>query len=135
VSGRLWLCVVALAAAAVLAGCSGASVGGYLDDTYRLVSTEAGDSRLYASSAPPAATAAQIAARHRPIDHVSSTSGEFLRYDDVIVGVTASGAGSQIYLDDTDRGYRRWAAFVGPTWARPIGQGEGFRGGGPGDGK
>lgn len=112
------------------------SVSGYIRDSYRQVSSQdAGRSQVFASAAAVGATADRIAGRYRPDDRVSSPQGQFLRYDDVIVGVTPTSGGSQIYLDDEDRGYRRWAAFVGPSWRPSVGRGEGFRGGGPGGGK
>lgn len=135
-SGRLRLGVAAAAMAVALAGCGSTSLGGYLQDNYRQVtSQDAGRSRVFASTAAAAVTADQIAGRFRPLDRVRSPQGQFLRYDDVIVGVTPTGAGSRIYLDPSDRGYRRWAAFVGPRWRPPVGRGEDFRGGGPSGGK
>lgn len=135
-SGRLRLRIAAVAAVIALAGCGSTSLSGYLQDNYRQVTSEdAGRSRVFASTAAVAATADQIGDRFRPLDRVSRPQGQFLRYDDVIVGVTPSAGGSRIHLDPSDRGYRRWAAFVGPRWRPPVGRGEDFRGGGPGGGK
>jgi Domain of unknown function (DUF4247) len=135
-SGRLRCWIAAAATAVALAGCGSTSLNGYLQDNYRQVTSEdGGRSRVFASTAAAAVTADRIADRFRPLDRVSRPQGQFLRYDDVIVGVTPSGGGSRIYLDPSDRGYRRWAVFVGTRWRPPVGRGEGFRGGGPGGGK
>lgn len=134
-TGRLRLLVLAAAAAVALSGCGfGGDVDDYLRDTYQRTSTQnGGRSEVFQAAAPVAATASQIAGRHRPLDRISQGGQEFLRYDDDIVGIVPSGGGSQIFLDDVNRGYTRWSAFIIPSW-RPGFSGS-VRGGGPGFGK
>ncbi|KWW98502.1 DUF4247 domain-containing protein [Carbonactinospora thermoautotrophica] len=106
----------------------------YVRKHYRYVS---GDSRsaVYAASEPPSSVVASIRSKHKPADQMSTPSGYFLRYHDLIVAVTGAGRGSRIYLDDERTGYRRWYGYVGGTWGTYSGSGEGVRGGGPGVGK
>ncbi|MGH3881015.1 MAG: DUF4247 domain-containing protein [Actinophytocola sp.] len=110
------------------------SIRGYLDDNYRRVSSD-GDSIVYTSDQKPKAVYESVRSAVSPADVQVDPEGYFLRYSDDIVGITASGDGSRIYLDDERRGYGVWFPFVAGVWGTGGGSGEGFRGGGPGAGK
>ena len=113
------------------------SLRSYLESTFTRVSTD-GKTRSveYAATAPPSRVAAQIAGAWKPAERINDPSGYFLRYRNDIVGVTAAeGGGSRIYVDDADRGYRRWYGYLGGRWGTYSGPGDTFRGGGPGAGK
>lgn len=110
------------------------SVRGYLDDNYQRVSSN-GSSAVYTSDQKPKAVYQDIRSAVTPADVQTDPEGYFLRYSDDIVGITASGTGSRIYLDDERRGYAHWFPFVAGVWGTGGGLGEGVRGGGPGVGK
>jgi hypothetical protein len=102
------------------------SVHRWIADNFRRVGND-----TYASQQAPAATASRILGRFGTGQRVDSQGNVFLRYDDDLVGILPSGAGSRITVDDYDRGYDRYRSHVGHVW---VG-GSSFRGGGPGDGK
>jgi hypothetical protein len=110
------------------------SVRGYLDDNYKRVSSN-GNSVVYASDQKPTAVYESMRGAVSPADVQTDPEGYFLRYSDDIVGITASGAGSRIYVDDERHGYAHWFPFVAGVWGTGGGLGEGIRGGGPGAGK
>jgi Domain of unknown function (DUF4247) len=112
----------------------GNSIRGYLDDNYRRVSSD-GSSIVYTSDQKPKAGYESIRGAVTPADVQTDPEGYFLRYSDDIVGITASGTGSRIYLDDERHGYAHWFPFVAGVWGTGGGLGEGVRGGGPGAGK
>ncbi len=106
----------------------------YLDDRYRLVSSE-GSSRVYQADVPPRRVFDDMRAAVPPAEALTDPGGYFLRYRDDIVAVTPEGSGSRVWLDDSDRGYARWYPYVGGFWGIYTGPAEGVRGGGPGTGK
>jgi hypothetical protein len=112
----------------------GNSVRGYLDDNFKRVSSD-GSSIVYTSDQKPKAVYESIRGAVTPADVQTDPEGYFLRYSDDIVGITASGTGSRIYLDDERHGYVHWFPFVAGVWGTGGGLGEGVRGGGPGGGK
>lgn len=89
----------------------------------------------YRSGEPPIRTADRIIRRSRPVDRAYDPAGVFLRYPGAVVAVLPAAAGSLIYVDDPERGYRRWHTYVDGRWGGPAGRASLFRGGGPGDGK
>jgi hypothetical protein len=112
----------------------GNSIRGHLDDNYRRVSSD-GSSIVYTSDQKPKAVYESIRGAVTPADVQTDPEGYFLRYSDDIVGITADGTGSRIYLDDERHGYAHWFPFVAGVWGTGGGLGEGVRGGGPGAGK
>jgi hypothetical protein len=112
----------------------GHSVRGYLDDNYKRMSSN-GNSVVYASDQKPTAVYESVRGAVTPADVQTDPEGYFLRYSDDIVGITASGSGSRIYVDDERHGYAHWFPFVAGVWGTGGGLGEGIRGGGPGAGK
>lgn len=112
----------------------GSSVRGYLDDNYKRVSGN-GNSVVYSSDQKPKAVYESVRSAVTPADVQTDPEGYFLRYSDDIVGITASGTGSRIYVDDERHGYAHWFPFVAGVWGTGGGLGEGIRGGGPGAGK
>ncbi len=124
---------VCLAMIALVLAVSG-SPRDYVRKHYRYVSGDS-HSAVYAATVPPSSVVAAISSRHKPADRLTTPSGYFLRYHDLIVAVTGDPRGSRIYLDDERTGYRRWYGYVGGTWGTYSGRGEGLRGGGPGVGK
>ena len=112
----------------------GSSVRGYLDDNYKRVSSN-GNSVVYSSDQKPKAVYESVRSAVTPADVQTDPEGYFLRYSDDIVGITASGTGSRIYVDDERHGYAHWFPFVAGVWGTGGGLGEGIRGGGPGAGK
>jgi uncharacterized protein DUF4247 len=113
---------------------SGSSVRSYLDDNYKRVSSN-GNSVVYSSDQKPKAVYESVRSAVTPADVQTDPEGYFLRYSDDIVGITASGSGSRIYVDDERHGYAHWFPFVAGVWGTGGGLGEGIRGGGPGAGK
>lgn len=112
----------------------GSSIRGYLDDNYKRVSSN-GNSVVYSSDQKPKAVYESLRSAVTPADVQTDPEGYFLRYSDDIVGITASGTGSRIYVDDERHGYAHWFPFVAGVWGTGGGLGEGIRGGGPGAGK
>jgi hypothetical protein len=112
----------------------GNSIRGYLDDNYHRASSN-GSSIVYTSDQKPKAVYESVRSAVTPADVQTDPEGYFLRYSDDIVGITASGSGSRIYLDDERHGYAHWFPFVAGVWGTGGGLGEGVRGGGPGGGK
>lgn len=112
----------------------GSSIRGYLDDNYHRTSGSGG-SIVYTSDEKPKAVYESVRSAVTPADVQTDPEGYFLRYSDDIVGITASGSGSRIYLDDERHGYAHWFPFVAGVWGTGGGLGEGIRGGGPGGGK
>ena len=112
----------------------GSSIRGYLDDNFKRASSD-GSSIVYTSDQKPKAVYESIRGAVTPADVQTDPEGYFLRYSDDIVGITASGTGSRIYLDDERHGYAHWFPFVAGVWGTGGGLGEGIRGGGPGAGK
>jgi uncharacterized protein DUF4247 len=94
-----------------------------------------GNSVVYASDQKPTAVYESVRGAVSPADVQTDPEGYFLRYSDDIVGITASGSGSRIYVDDERHGYAHWFPFVAGVWGTGGGLGEGIRGGGPGAGK
>ena len=126
--------VGAIALVGLLVSTSG-SVRGHIDDRYERV-TSSGSSATYRSADPPSDVVADIADEWRPAERLNDPSGFFLRYHDTIVAVTgAADGGSEIQVDDEERGYARWYPYVGGWWGTYSGAAEGTRGGGPGAGK
>ena len=131
--GALALVGVALLLVAFLG--RGGGVARHIASTYERVPSASSD-RTYRSPSPPDRVAADISAAWPPAQRITDPGGFFLRYRDDIVGVVPDGrGGSQIYVDDEDRGYARWYPYVGGRWGTYSGVGERFRGGGPGAGK
>ena len=112
----------------------GNGIRDHLDDNYRQVSSNGG-SIVYSSDQKPKAVYESMRSAVTPADVQVDPEGYFLRYSDDIVGITASGSGSRIYLDDERHGYAHWFPFVAGVWGTGGGLGEGVRGGGPGVGK
>jgi uncharacterized protein DUF4247 len=110
------------------------SVRGYLDDNYHRASGN-GSSVVYTSDQKPKEVYESVRSAVTPADVETDPEGYFLRYSDDIVGITASGSGSRIYLDDERHGYAHWFPFVAGVWGTGGGLGETVRGGGPGAGK
>lgn len=115
-----------------------------VSERYRLVS-ESADKReqVFHSDQPASVTAAGIADTAAPAQTIMDPTGVFYRYDSTIVAVTpaAEGAGSTVFVDPPETGYRRWFPYVGGLWALSAvgagtlgGGGASFRGGGPGGG-
>lgn len=72
----------------------------------------------------------------KPADRLTDPGGVFLRYRDDLVAIRPiSTGGSELSVDDADRGYAHWYPFVGGWFGTYSGRAEGFRGGGPGSGK
>lgn len=109
----------------------GSGIRSYLDDNYRRVSG-GGSSIVYTSDEKPSAVYESVRSAVTPADVQTDPEGYFLRYSDDIVGITASGSGSRIYLDDERHGYAHWFPFVAGVWGTGGGLGESVRGGGPG---
>ena len=112
----------------------GHGIRSHLDDNYHRTSSN-GSSIVYTSDQKPKAVYESIRSSVTPADVQVDPEGYFLRYSDDIVGITASGTGSRIYLDDERHGYAHWFPFVAGVWGTGGGLGEGVRGGGPGSGK
>ncbi len=112
----------------------GNGIRSHLDDNYHRTSSN-GSSIVYTSDQKPKAVYESIRSSVTPADVQVDPEGYFLRYSDDIVGITASGTGSRIYLDDERHGYAHWFPFVAGVWGTGGGLGEGVRGGGPGAGK
>ena len=112
----------------------GHGIRGYLDDTYHRT-TSRGSSIVYSSDQKPKAVYESVRSAVTPANVQVDPEGYFLRYSDDIVGITASGTGSRIYLDDERHGYAHWFPFVAGVWGTGLGHGESIRGGGPGAGK
>jgi hypothetical protein len=126
-AGIVALLAVVVAVVVVVAG--GNSPRGWIADTFPRIAKG-----TYRSTQPPAATAARILARYRTSERVDSSGNVFLRYDDDLVGILPDGSGSQITVDDRERGYDRYRHHVSHVWVN-SGGGSSFRGGGPGSGK
>lgn len=95
--------------------------------------TKVGDG-VYRANASPLSVAGAITRRFKPSDKAYDPSGVFLRYPKHIVAVLPVAGGSQILIDDVDRGYRRHHGYVGSRWGGSGGRASTFRGGGPGGG-
>jgi len=95
--------------------------------------TRVGDG-VYRANGSPLSVAAAISRKFKPSDRIYEPSGVFLRYPKHIVAVLPVAGGSQILVDDVDRGYRRHHSSVGSRWGGSGGRASIFRGGGPGGG-
>jgi hypothetical protein len=72
----------------------------------------------------------------KPADRLTDPGGVFLRYADDLVAIRPrTGGGTEISVDDADRGYASSYPYVGGWFGTYSGRAEGFRGGGPGTGK
>jgi hypothetical protein len=72
----------------------------------------------------------------KPADRLTDPGGVFLRYrDDLIAIRPRTGGGTELSVDDADRGYAGFYPYVGGWFGTYSGRGESFRGGGPGSGK
>ncbi|MGX6450136.1 DUF4247 domain-containing protein [Patulibacter sp. S7RM1-6] len=133
--GGVLVAVVALLVLVLgLASCGG-SVRGYVRDHYAKVSSRNG-SDVYRSNDAVAKVTKDIAGAWKPADRVTDPGGVFLRYRDDLVAIRPrTGGGSEITVDDAERGYAHWYPYVGGWFGTYSGPGEGFRGGGPGSGK
>lgn len=130
--------IVAVVALLVLVGglaSCGGSVRGYVKDHYTKVSSRNG-SDVYRTKDSVAKVTKDITDEWKPADRLTDPGGVFLRYRDDLVAVRPrTGGGSDITVDDADRGYAHWYPYVGGWFGTYSGRGEGFRGGGPGSGK
>jgi hypothetical protein len=140
---RLW--AIAAAVALIVLGIIGlvttssttGNVRSYIGDSFDEVSSERqGSSRVYRSDAKPSDVVAKISDKWKPAEQRFEAAGWLLRYQRVIVAVTARDeGGSTIFVDSADRGYARWYPYLGGWWGPYSGGAEDFRGGGPGAGK
>lgn len=73
----------------------------------------------------------------KPADRITDPGGVFLRYSDELIAIRpiANGGGTELSVDDADRGYASFYPYVGGWFGSYSGRAEGFRGGGPGSGK
>jgi len=72
----------------------------------------------------------------KPADRLTDPGAVFLRYrDDLVTIRPRTGGGTELMVDDADRGYASAYPFVGGWFGTYSGRAEGFRGGGPGSGK
>lgn len=118
----------------------GLAFGGNVRDDIAKDYQRVGDrdgAQVYRSRRSVPDTAEAITDADRPSQRLTDSAGVFLRYPDTIVAVhrAASGSGTEIEVDDDDRGYARWYPYVGSYFGSGRGVGESFRGGGPGGGK
>lgn len=130
--------IVAVLALVVLVGTlssCGSSVKGYVKDHYSHVGKRNG-AELYRSDKRVEKVVSEITDAWKPADRLTDPGGVFLRYSDTFVAVRPrSGGGTDIEIDDPERGYAHWYPFVGGWFGTYSGRAEGFRGGGPGSGK
>lgn len=90
---------------------------------------------VYTSSKSASSVVDEISASWKPADRHSDPTGHFLRYQNDMVVVQPTTAGTRIIVDSERRGYARWYPFIGGYWGTYSGGGEDVRGGGPGAGK
>jgi len=130
--------VIAVIALLLLVGglsSCGSSVKGYVRDHYDRAGTRNG-AELYRSGDRVDEVVKDITGAWKPADRITDPGGVFLRYSDTFLAVRPrTGGGTDIEVDDPERGYAHWYPFVGGWFGTYSGRGEGFRGGGPGSGK
>jgi hypothetical protein len=118
-----------------LAGCLDSSVRGWLNDELEPAGRD-GNALVFHSDQPPSVTAARIADARKPGERRATAAGVFLRYHRDMVAVLPDGkGGSRVLVENERTGYGHFYPYVGGFWGTASGQGEGFRGGGPGSGK
>lgn len=110
---------------------------GWIDSHYHRVSRDTrADSAIYTSRQPPSQVVDEITDRWDPYQHLNDPTGYFLRYNNLIVRVSAKqGGGAKIRVTDARHGYHLWGPLIIGSWGTFHGRGPGFRGGGPGAGK
>jgi len=88
------------------------------------------DSVICQADGQPTNIAAAIARDVSPIDRRTADNGVvFLQYSDDIVAIKPTAMGSEIELDDYDRGYSKHVAFIGLFgWSSSRPGGSGFGG-------
>ncbi|MFD0556739.1 uncharacterized protein DUF4247 [Stackebrandtia endophytica] len=110
---------------------SSASPRGYIGANYRcnFDPTEI-DSVICQSNLRPSNVAAAIARDVSPIDRRTADNGTvFLQYSDDIVAIKSTATGSEIEVDDYDRGYRKHLTYIGVFgWSSSRPGGSGFGG-------
>lgn len=145
--GRLAIAILAIAVGLFGIGAIWFTYKGPRDvvsERYRLVSQSGdGKEQVFHADDPASVTAERIASTAAPAQTIMDPAGVFYRYDATIVAVTpaADGAGSTVFVDPPEVGYKRWFPYVGGLWALTAISGRGFagggtsyRGGGPGGG-
>lgn len=130
--------VVALIALVVLVtslSSCGSSPRSYVRDHYTAAGKRNG-TEVYRSRDRTEKVVKDITNAWKPADRLTDAGGVFLRYRDELVAVRPrTGGGSEISVEDPERGYAHWYPYVGGWFGTYSGRAEGFRGGGPGTGK
>lgn len=147
-SRRAWLftgivgMVVALVAVIVFAAKAfGApdNVREYIHDTYTRAASldEPNDGRVYTAKGAPSAVADELARAWRPLDKRDTDGHFYLQYGDDLIAVLPHRGATKIVVDDYRTGRNRHSRHTN-TYGWPgdsAGTEDGFRDGGPGDGK
>jgi hypothetical protein len=127
--------VVALVILVTSLSSCGSSPRSYVRDHYTAAGKRNG-TEVFRSKDRVERVVKDITSEWKPADRLTDTGGVFLRYrDDLIAVRPRTAGGSEISVDDPDRGYAHWYPFVGGWFGTYSGRAEGFRGGGPGTGK
>lgn len=114
----------------------GSSPRSYVKDRYTAAGKRNG-SEIYRTNDRVEKVAKDLTAEWKPADRLVDTGGVFLRYKDDLIAIRprSGGGGTEISVDDPERGYAHWYPYVGGWFGTYSGRAEGFRGGGPGTGK
>jgi hypothetical protein len=134
VAGGVLLLIAVVLLVGGLSSC-GSSPRSYIKGHYTAAGRRDG-ADLFRTKQPVARVTRDLTKEWKPADRLTDPGGVFLRYRDDLVAIRpASGGGSEISVDDADRGYAHWYPFVGGWFGTYSGRAESFRGGGPGTGK
>lgn len=113
----------------------GSSPASWVRDHYAAAGTRGG-AEVYRTAQPVSQVTRELTDAWKPADRLTDPGAVFLRYrDDLVVVRPRTGGGSEISVDDADRGYASSYPFVGGWFGTYSGRAESFRGGGPGTGK
>jgi hypothetical protein len=134
VSGGILLLVALGLLIGGLSSC-GSSPRSWVKDHYTSAGKRDG-SDVYRTSERVERVTKRLTDAWKPADRLTDPGGVFLRYSDDLIAIRPrTEGGSEITVDDADRGYAHWYPFVGGYFGTYSGRAEGFRGGGPGTGK
>lgn len=113
----------------------GSSPRSWVKDHYTAAGKRGG-ADLYRTTQSVSKVTRDLTKAWKPADRLTDPGAVFLRYrDDLVIVRPRRGGGTEIAVDDADRGYASAYPFVGGWFGTYSGRAEGFRGGGPGTGK
>lgn len=128
--------LVVIALGLLIGGLSscGSSPRSFIESHYSAAGKRDG-ADLFRTKKTVAQVTRELTKEWKPADRLTDPGGVFLRYRDDLVAIRPISTGTELSVDDADRGYAHWYPFVGGWFGTYSGRAEGFRGGGPGSGK